>query len=290
VDADGNECMKLASEVDNRVAHYPWAGGAYNATANRENWWMDTAAFLSDDPAVVGVAQQGLADGQYFSYIAGRLKDPDTLGMMLNVDDYAKVKDLKPSPVRLPMTDGQPDFVFSDEENAVVALKQGDIRLYMNFYYRAECGVNRIARIMEITPDLVRLATVRSNVEINDSGQTYTRPDWIDGMRNIGHPPPGQEIHQAWAGEVLPIAKRPDDATQPEYGKWGPFVGKAAFYSLRYGPYLIGLNTTEDKTYTLSTPSGRAQAKDLVSGKVLDLAKPVDVAPLATVVLDLGAD
>jgi hypothetical protein len=33
----------------------------------------------------------------------------------------------------------------------------------------------------------------------------------------------------------LPIATRPADASRPEYGKWGPFVGKAAFYWLRYG-------------------------------------------------------
>jgi hypothetical protein len=251
---------------------------------------MDLPALLSDDPTVVGVAQQGLADGEYYSYIAGRLKDPDTLGMMLNVDDYAKVKALTTSSARLPMTKGQPDFVFSDEEDAVLALKQGDLRLYINFYYRAETGVNRIARIWEMTPEVVRMATVRSNVEINGCGQTYTRPDWIDGIRGPGMPPPGQELHQAWAGEVLPISKRPADATQPAYGKWGPFVGKAAFYSLRYGDYLIGLNTTDDHTYTLPTPSGRTQAKDLVSGKVIDLTHAVQVPPLSTIVLDLDGN
>ena len=52
----------------------------------------------------------------------------------------------------------------------------------------------------------------------------------------------------------MPVSKRPADAAQPKYGDFGPFVGKAAFYSLRYGDYLIGLNTTEDHTYTLAVP------------------------------------
>jgi hypothetical protein len=65
-------------------------------------------------------------------------------------------------------------------------------------------------------------------------------------------------------------------------------VGKAAFYWLRYGDYLIGLNTTEINTYPLPVPSGFSQAPDLVSGKTLDLSKEVKVGPLSTLVLYLG--
>ena len=115
VDADGYRCMKLASEIDNRTAHYPLSGGAYTAPDIREEWWMDVPALLANDPVSVGAAQQCLADHQYFAYVAGRLGDPDTLGMMRNVDDYAKVRALPTSDYRLPMTDGQPDFAFADE-------------------------------------------------------------------------------------------------------------------------------------------------------------------------------
>ena len=288
VDGDGYRCMKLVSEIDNRTAHYPLSGSAYNAPNIRESWWMEVPALLSDDPVAVGAAQQSVAEGQYFAYIEGRLKDADTLGMMRNVSDWEKVKKLPPSPWRLPATPGQPDFAFADEENAVLALKHGETSLFINFSYRAERAVNRVARVFEVNPHLTRLSTVRPEVEVIISGETYERPDWIDGIRGLGHPPPGEEIHQAWAGEKMPISKRPADAKSPKYGDWGPFLGKAAFYSLQYGDYLIGLNTTETHSWTLHVPPGCRHAPDLISGKEMELAGDIKVPPLSTVVLYLG--
>jgi hypothetical protein len=116
----------------------------------------------------------------------------------------------------------------------------------------------------------------------------WTRPDIIDFERSGGMPPPGEKIHQAWRGEKLPIARRPDDVSRPKYGTWGPFVGRASFYSLRYGDYLIAINTTSGRTFPLTLPPGCRQAPDLVSGRTLDLTGGVTVAPLTTVVLYLG--
>lgn len=288
VDADGFRCMKLVSEIDNRTAHYPHPGSAYNAPAVREAWWMETAALLSDDPVIVGAAQQSVEEGQYFNHIQSRLKDADVLGMMLNVGNWEKVSKLPKSSKRLPMTPGQPDFAFSDEENGVLAFKQGDTLMFVNLYYRAERAVNRVARVFELTPDITRIATVRTGAEVIGNGETYERPDWIDRIRNKGINPPGQTIHQAWAGEKMPISKRPDDAKSPEYGDWGPFVGKAAFYSLHYGRHLIGMNTTEDRTYTLQVPTGAGKTRDLVSGNLIESGKQAQVPPLTTVILDLG--
>jgi hypothetical protein len=287
-DADGNRCMKLASEIDNRTAHYPLSGSAYSEPAIREAWWMDTAALLQDDPMVVGAAQQSVREGQYFAYIESRLKDPDTLGMMRNVDEWKKVSQLPQSQSRLPMTPGQPDFAFADEENAVLALKHRETCLFINFYYRAERAVNRVARVFEVTPTITWLATVRPDVEVVKSGETYERPDWIDRIRDVGHPPPGEDIHQAWAGEIMPIARRPEDAGSPKYGDWGPFLGKAAFYSLRYGDYLIGMNTTANQSYNLHVPPGYSHAPELISGKEIELIGDIAVPPLSTVVLYLG--
>jgi hypothetical protein len=288
VDADGYRCLKLASEIDNRTAHYPLSGSAYTAPNIREEWWMDLPALLSDDPVAVGAIQQCLADNQYFNYIQSRINDPDTLGMMRNVDEYEKVKSLPPSSYSMPMTDGQPDFAWADEQDAVLAIKHGDDRLFINFYYRAERAVNGIARLQEITPTIDRIATVRTQFQVPSSGHTYTRPDWMDAIRSRGMPPPSQEIHEAWAGDVMPIAPRPPDAKLPEYGNWGPFLGKAAFYSLRYGNYLIGLNTSEQTTYTLPIPADHTRAPDLISGKTIDLSSTLNVPPLSTVVLYLG--
>ncbi len=86
----------------------------------------------------------------------------------------------------------------------------------------------------------------------------------------------------------MPVARRPEDATVPSYGDWGPFVGKAAFYSLQYGDYLIGMNTTENRSYTLHVPPGHRQAPELISGKEMELTGDIAVPPLSTVVLYLG--
>lgn len=284
LDADGCRTMKLVSEIDNRTAHFPLQNGAYTSPDIREAWWMEVPA-LTKDTVSVGVAQQCLEDNQYFYRLAQRAKDNDTLSMMRNIDEYAIVKAQPKSSFRLPMSDGQPDFVFSDEEDAVLVLKHGQQRLFVNFYYRQEFGVSGSTRVLDLTPTVMRIATVKSQFKVASSGLEWTRPDVIDTERTGGMPPPGSKIHQAWAGEKIPIAKRPDDATSPRYGTWGPFVGKADFYTLRYGAYLIGLNTTADKTFELNPPAGTGMAKELVSGKTVKLDAPVKVAPRTTVVL-----
>lgn len=287
LDPDGCRTMKLASEIDARTAHFPLANGAYGIPDIREAWWMELPAFLQD-PVSLGAVQQCLADHQYFYRLAQRADDSDTLGMMRNLGEYAVVQALPPSAYRLPMTDGQPDFVFADEENAVLALKHGDQRLFVNFYFRQEFGVSGVTRILDVGPTVMRIASVKARFEVDPSGQTWTRPDVIDFERSGGFSPPGEEIHQAWRGERLPIAKRPADATRPRYGEWGPFVGKAAFYWLRYGDYLIGINTTEAATYSLPAPVGYPSAPDLVSRQTVDLSHDLKVGPRTTVVLFLG--
>jgi len=287
LDPDGYRVMKLVSEIDARTAHFPAPNGAYTGPDIRELWWMEVPA-LTKDPVSLGAAQQCLEDNQYFVRLAQRAKDKDTLAMMQNIDQYAIVKAQPKSAFRLPMTDGQPDFAFSDEEDAVIALKHGQQRLFLNFYFRQEFGVSGAVRILDLTPDIMRIATVKSQFEIIPSGHNWTRPDIIDFERIGGFPPPGHHIHQAWQGEVLPIAKRPDDATQPAYGSWGPSVGKAAFYWLRYGDYLFGINTTATRTYSLPLPTGFDNAPDLVSGKTMDLRNGLAVGPLTTVILYFG--
>jgi hypothetical protein len=288
VDADGFGCMKLVSEVDNRTAHYPLTGAAYTAPQIREEWWMDVPAVLADDPVSVGAAQQSLADNQYFAYVQSRLKDPDTLGMMRNVDEYETVKALPPSTYRLPMSEGQPDFAWADEEDAILVVKHGDERLFVNLYYRAERAVNSVARIADFTPNLTRLATVRTETQVDPSGKTYTRPDWIDAIRSRGLPPPGDTFHQAWAGETMPIAARPDGASQPKYGDFGPFVGKALLYQLRYGDYFIAMNSSYTRRFDVSIPADAQGAIDLITSKRIERSSDFRLGPLTTLVLHVS--
>jgi len=289
VDGDGYRCLKMSSEIDTRTAHYPLSGAAYSSGGIRESWWMEVAAELPDDTVAVGAAERSISDGQYFAYVQSRLQDPDTRGMMRNVDQYAKVAALPPAGYHFPMEDGQPDFVFADEEDAVIALKHGDTRLFVNLYFRAENAVNNVAKILEVTPETTRIVTAKTQTQVISSGQTFTRPDYIDSIRGDGLRPPGQDLHQAWAGETLAVSARPAGATYPQYGERGPFVGRAAFYWLTYGDYLIGLNTTETNTYDLPVPDPGRAYNDLVSQKqVQPTAGVIKVPPLSTVVLYLG--
>lgn len=286
VDAEGNYGMKLSAEIDGRHSHYPQKGMAYAAPQSiREHWGMETASMLPEDRATVGATQRFITDGYYFEHIQKRLKD-STLGLMRNVNEYEAVKDLPHVPYRFPMEDGQPDFAFADEENAVIAIKHGDMRIFMNLYFRAENAVNNVAKIMEITPKLTRLVTAKIQSEVIGTGEYYTRPDYMDWIRGDAsfRIPPGPKIHQAWAGEKLPISTPPGGQTHTG-GKFGHYVGRAAFYRLAYGDYLIGLNTTENHTYALSV-AGDGTYLDLVTGKtVIPRNGEVKVAPLSTVVL-----
>ena len=124
---------------------------------------------------------------------------------------------------RMPMTDGQPDFAWADEQDAVLAIKHGDDRLFINFYYRAERAINGIARLQEITPTIDRIATVRTQFQVPPSGHTYTRPDWMDAIRSRGMPPPGPEIRgKRGRADVMPIAPRPAGCRAPRIRKLGP--------------------------------------------------------------------
>lgn len=62
---------------------------------------------------------------------------------------------------------------------------------------------------------------------------------------------------------------------------------------LRRHPGVPRLNTTVEGTYreqrfTILVDSNASEARDLVSGKMIDLSKPVELGPRTTLVLYLG--
>ena len=191
------------------------------------------------------------------------------------------------------MSPGRPDFVFSDEDNGLVAVKHGDEILYASLYWRARWGVNRLARVHHITADgIERSATVWQDVKYVPDGRAHTEPDWVNfefavGDLNIpdgGFPPPGDTLHQAWAGQVLPLAKAPDAVPDAPLGTETPFAGRASFYRCEYGPYLIAMNTTENRGYTLTT-KGFGASVNLVNGAKVGGNAELYVKPGTTVVL-----
>ena len=289
-DAEGFRALRIEAVVGWRDSgHYP-GNVAYG---ERSTWDASSlyAAAATLDPEAVGFAQQMFADGQFFISLERQMAQNNSLrvtaGLLGVPDQYELIKSQPPSAKQLPMTPGQPDFVFSDEEDGVVAVKNGDEIFYASLYWRARNAVNSLARIHFTTPRTDQIAVVREEVQFEPDGRFYTRPDHINfGFGNGGPKFPGN-LHSAHAGEKLPIAKIPD-GVMFKPGDENVYAGKGDFYTLRYGNYLIGMNLTTDKTFELKVPADATEARELISGQIVKLAAPVKVAPRSTVVLFFG--
>jgi hypothetical protein len=288
-DDEGHPAMRLETVVGWRDVHFPGPVVYLQPPGGDQSILWQTAATL--DPYAVGYAQQMFADNQFFASVADHLKNGSfraTFGLLSLPDDYDLVRAQPPSPYRLPMSPGQPDFAWSDEEDGVVAIKHGDEILYASLYWRSRAGINGLARVHLLAPQYQQVAVVYEDVKFDPSGKSWKRPNWTNfGFGGGGYRYPGK-LDSALEGEELPIPKMPADVPQVP-GKDNPYAGRADFYQLRYGPYLIGMNTTADKTFELASPVGLKQAPDLVTGKTIPLDQPLKVEPRTTVVLFITA-
>lgn len=286
-DDDGHRAMRMEALVGWRDTDYP-GKIAYGQLTSPDGHPLMAAA-VTRSPTLVGYAQQSIADGQLWNgveYLADHRTPSVGVNALRFLRDYETFRKLPKSSARLPMTAGQENHVFSDEDNGVVAVKYGDEILYASLYWRARFGVNRLARVHHITPRLDRSGTVRQKVIFPDSGLEYTVPDWTNfEFGNGGYTVPGPAVHQAFAGEKLPLAKVPADVDQPRVGWENAYLGRASFYQLRYGRYLIGMNA-DSVPHKLALPAS-GTARNIATGKSVELGGHLTVAPRSTVVLHL---
>jgi hypothetical protein len=302
LDDEGNRAMRAETIVGWRdEGHYP--GDVLYG--ERSTWDASSiycaAATLAPD--AIGFFQQMEADHQFFSSLDLQMKQNNglrvTAGLLGVPDQYDLLKAQAASKIRLPMSPGEPDFAWADEEDGVLAVKHGEDIFYASLYWRARSAINFLARVHDVTPHFDRIAVVQEETQFEPSGQTYQRPDWVNmGFGNGGLKYPG-DLHSAEAGESLPIAKFPDGVqslndgsnwTNYQPGQESPFAGRGSFYQLRFGHYLMGMNATKAKTYELTIPEdldGRS-ARELISGRKIRLAKSVRVGPQTTVILYLS--
>ena len=225
-------------------------------------------AVVSQDPWSIGYAQQMLLDNQFFTSVhehvqGGGLRE--TLGLLDLPDDYAWIVSQPKSPYRLPMSPGGTDFIFSDLDDGVIALKRGDEIIYVSLYWRALFGVNNLAKIHYLAPGRDLRATVVQHTEFEKSEKTYRRPKNTDA--GYGRHPYKEyaTIPSAHDNEELPIAKIPPDAAgSNKVGLGNLFAGRGTFYHMTYGPYVFAMNCSADKSYTIQLPSG--EHKELSNG------------------------
>ncbi len=289
LDDEGNRAMVVESIVGWRDAHY----GSDVVYAQRTSWDGSPLEIIAAtlDPQLIGYAQQMFEDNQYFASVKQRMENNGfrvTAGLLDTPDEYEIIKAQPPSRTRLPMSPAQPDFVFSDEEDGVVALKNGSDILYVSLYWRARFGINNLARVHYVTPNFDRIAVVRQDTQFEPSGMTFTRANQTNTDFAPWLPKYPDEQNSAHAGEVLPIAKIPT-GIDFKPGKESVYAGKGDFYTLRYGPYLIAMNLTTDKTFDLAVPRNAAPIRELVSKSSAPGGSVKRVGPRSTVVFYMGA-
>ncbi len=308
VDDDGYRCMRMEATVGWRDDRYP--GDIVYAQRTAWDGHPLMAGAVLDDPGIVGRTQQLVADNQLFAHI-GLLTDHSWTRVGLNAArlvqrDWDAFRAKPDSDVRFPMDWDADDLVFSDEENGVLAVKNGQEILYASLYWRARQAVNNLARIHHITPATQRTATIRQESSVSPTDEWYEEPDWVCFPYAINDPeashippggfaPPGPELHQGFAGERLMVGPYPEDVPDPALGVDFPgvetlFVGRAEFYRCAYGRYLIGMNTSIDRTYRLTTRDrdggwARGQARNVATGEQVRLGRVIELPPRTTVVL-----
>jgi hypothetical protein len=222
-------------------------------------------------------------ENQFFASLKQQMTESSfrvTAGLMGNVDAFDLIAKQPKTGQKMPMANAR-DFVFSDEEDGVVAIKHGQEILYVSLYWRARFGVNSLARVHYLTPTMERDATIYQRVQFDDSGLTFTHDDRTIEAQSRRHERSRGDLRSTLEGEIQPIAKIPAGVSFKP-GQESVYAGRGTFYTCRYGPYLIGLNATADRTFDLQVPAGFA-ATDLASGQ--PASGTIKVKPMTTVVL-----
>ncbi|MBP5226495.1 MAG: hypothetical protein J6336_03835 [Kiritimatiellae bacterium] len=278
-DSDGYRAMRIETVVGWRDLKLI-DSIAYGPRFGRDGSSLRIAA-LTKDPKLMGYAQQELADHQFQATLRKRLEEKglrDTIGLMDLPDDYAAIAGKPEILFRLPMTAEERDFCFFDLDDGVIALKRGDMILYVSLYWRARYGINRLAKIHQITPKYEYRATVPCEAFFEPDARTYRRPKTTD--EGYGCPPFKEYdvLVSAHAGEELPIAKIPTDAEASfKVGQWNVYAGSADGYRLDYGKRIFVMNRKalsgdrSANTMEIRLPPGTYRdfaSKTLFSGKI----------------------
>lgn len=230
LDADGYRTMRIEAVVGWRDAEYP--GKVSYDEGNKWDGHPLRLAALLKDPDLTAYAKQSIADKQVFevlqeAYDLGASARTN-LNLLSTADDYAYISGATGSAAPLPMGPGRPDFVFSDEENGLVAVKHGDEILYASLYWRARWGVNRLARVHHITAEgIERSATVWQDVKYVPDGRAHTEPDWVNfefavGDLTIpdgGFPPPAAHCTRRSPARCCRWPRHPTTCRTPRLGR-----------------------------------------------------------------------
>jgi len=308
-DPNGYQAVRMETQIGWRNEPYPGAITYAHLLDKDTNPVMAAAVFGDTD--LIGYTQQMVADNQLGPLLALNYTDiPTDTRTALNAFQFIAehlpaFQAQSASASRLPAgTWDQPDFIFTDEVDAVFAIKNGEQILYGDLYFRARQAVNDMARVHLITPQSEQSATIRvTTVFDKDPDDTFTIQDWITWDYGIYDPDSGVEVSaggftppadgpttltQAFAGETLYLAPIPSNIPDPTMDSTGLgsmeiLAGKAPFYVLYYAGYIVLMNT--GSSAVTHQFSGSETAVNLQTGQTIELNIAIPVPPLSTVVL-----
>ena len=266
---DGRRVARLEAQVSWRNEHFPGPPTYLTNNLDIHN------AVLARSPALVGAVRDMYEDGVLAEY-AATAKGND-INSLRFPDDWRKVRmAIDRFGERLPHLPcfGE-DFVWCDPEDGVVVVRNGVEMLFVEAYWRARGGINNLAKIHLVLPLAETVATVECE-------ETFTQKDnkaerigdwfqygWMDRLYREGY---GDE--DGWPlGNVTAGASRPKAEND----------GRAEFYVVRYGPYVVAVNDSiHGKSYELEAPNGAWRV--LPSGDKIRAGK-LTIPPKSCVVL-----
>ena len=264
-DNDGFRAMRMETIIGWRDWHYP--GEIAYAQWPCDDGGPGDAAATTMDPDLLGYCQQMMDDNQYFAAIDSEVnrRSRNVFKALLRMpENYEKIKNYRGKKKRLPMTPGEPDFVFADTDVGAVALKHGDEILFASLYWRARYGVNNLARVHFLSPLMERDATVAINTGFDDSGMSHK----VRNRTNLPFKDRFEKEYQkhgpklAMTDVIYPIAAIPSFIKDFKPGKENLYAGKGTQYLMTYGQYCIAMNC-QSKRITFDIPP------DFIGAKVL---------------------
>jgi hypothetical protein len=287
-DNDGFQTFRVETAVGWRDDHFPG-----DVCYGQRNSWDASAlsvASATQDETLIGYAQQQLEDQQYFPTLQERLGESGwrvNLGLLRILDDYAWIKKQAPTKRKLPMSSGEPDFVWADPEIGVLAIKHGEERLYASLYWRSRYAVNNLARLHVLKPSFSSIVTLPELAIFERGKKEWKRPNWTNFGFASGGPKYPEKLFSAHEGEKLSIARVPADVAY-EVGQENAYAGKAQLYMVRYGPYVLAMNTSSQAKHTIpAIGGGRPKVRNLSNGKTVSTQSPLELEPGETLVAKL---
>jgi len=274
-DDNGFQSMRLETVVGWRDWKFP-GPVMYTQMATSSGGPLDISR-ATQDPELIGYDQQMLADNQFGSLLK-KIKDNrgfEPLNTLMRMPgNYDWILKQEPQSYRLPMTKGQPNYVFADPGVGVIAIKQGEHVLYCSLYWRARYGINNLARVHHLTSTIERDVTVNIDSAYSASGDFYTVPDRTDQVFSHKFDDDYKKagLHLADAGQRYPIAKVPSSEKDYRPGKESIHAGKANVYGMAYGPFCIVMNCGK-RADSIPIPAAYNGTKNLVTGVVFKSGK-----------------